>query len=110
MVADLIEYGNVQRAFIGLSIQDIDSRFANERHIKQLKGVYINGITENGAAEEAGIKLGDVVTRVENVTIKSTSEFLEQIGKFRPSDKINVTVIRNEKRSFYSGGFKEQRQ
>lgn len=97
VVADLIEYGNVQRAFIGLSIQDIDSRFANERHIKQLKGVYINGITENGAAEEAGIKLGDVVTRVENVDIKSTSEFLEQIGKFRPSDKINVTVVRNEK-------------
>lgn len=97
VVADLVEYGNVQRAFMGLSIQNIDSRFATERQLKQLKGVYINGITQNGAAEEAGIKLGDVVTRVENVDVTSTSEFLEQIGKYRPSDKINVTVVRNEK-------------
>jgi Do/DeqQ family serine protease len=96
VVSDLIEFGTVQRAFIGLSIQDIDSRFAEEKSIKQLKGVYINGLTENGAGEEAGIKIGDIVTKVENVTVKSTSELLEQIGKFRPSDKINVTVIRNE--------------
>lgn len=97
VVADLVEFGTVQRAFIGLSIQDIDSKFAEEKRIKQLKGVYINGLTENGAAEEAGIKIGDVVTKIENVAVKSTSELLEQIGKFRPSDKINVSVIRNEK-------------
>ena len=96
VVADLIEFGAVQRAFIGLSIQDIDSRFAEEKNIKQLKGAYISGLTENGAGEEAGIKIGDVVTKIENVTIKSTSELLEQIGKFRPSDKINITIIRND--------------
>lgn len=96
VVSDLIEFGTVQRAFIGLSIQDIDSRFAEEKNIKQLKGVYINGLTENGAGEEAGIKIGDVVTKIENVAVKSTSELLEQIGKFRPSDKINVTIIRND--------------
>lgn len=97
VVSDLIEYGTVQRAFIGLSIQDIDSKFAQEKRIKQLKGVYINGLTENGAGEEAGIKVGDIVTKIENVIVKSTSELLEQIGKFRPSDKVSVTIIRNEK-------------
>jgi Do/DeqQ family serine protease len=97
VVSDLIEYGNVQRAYIGLSINDIDSKFANEKRIKQLKGVYVNGLTENGAGEEGGIKVGDVVTKIESVTVKSTSELLEQIGKYRPSDKINVTVIRDEK-------------
>ncbi len=97
VVSDLIEYGTVQRAFIGLGIQDIDSKFAEEKRIKQLKGVYINGLTENGAGQDAGIKIGDVVTKVENIAVKSTSELLEQIGKFRPSDKINVTIIRNEK-------------
>jgi Do/DeqQ family serine protease len=96
VVSDLIEFGAVQRAFIGLSIQDIDSRFAEEKNIKQLKGAYISGLTENGAGEEAGIKIGDVITKIENVTIKSTSELLEQIGKFRPSDKINVTINRND--------------
>ncbi len=97
VVSDLIEYGTVQRAFIGLSIQDIDSKFAEEKRIKQLKGVYVNGLTPSGAGEEAGIKVGDIVTKVENVVVKSTSELLEQIGKFRPSDKVNVTVIRSEK-------------
>lgn len=97
VVADLVEYGNVQRAFMGLSIQDIDSRFATEKQLKQLKGVYINGITEHGAAQEAGIREGDIVTSVEGVSVASTSEFLEQIGKYRPSDKVNVTLLRNEK-------------
>lgn len=97
VVSDLIEFGTVQRAFIGLSIRDIDAKFAEEKNIKQLKGVYVNGLTENGAGETAGIKIGDIVTKIENVQVKSTSELLEQIGKFRPSDKINVTVIRNEK-------------
>lgn len=97
VVADLIEFGTVQRAFIGLSIQDIDAKFAEEKRIKQLKGVYINGLTENGAGEEAGIKIGDIVTKIEDVAVSSTSELLEQIGKFRPSDKINVTIVRNEK-------------
>ncbi len=97
VVSDLIEFGNVQRAFIGLSIQDIDAKFGEEKRIKQLKGVYINGITENGAGEEAGIKIGDVVTKIESVPVRSTSELLEQIGKFRPSDKIQVTLVRNEK-------------
>lgn len=97
VVADLIEYGTVQRAYIGLSIQDIDAKLAEEKRLKQLKGVYINGLTENGAGETAGIKIGDIVTKIENVAVTSTSELLEQIGKFRPSDKINVTVRRDEK-------------
>ena len=97
VVSDLIEFGTVQRAYIGLSIQDIDSKFADEKHIKQLKGVYINGLTAGGSGEEAGIQMGDVITKIEAVEVKTTSELLEQIGKFRPSDKINVTIIRNEK-------------
>ena len=96
VVSDLIEFGVVQRAFIGLSIQDIDSKFAEDKKIKQLKGAYINGLTEGGAGEAAGVKLGDIITKVENVEVKTTAELLEQIGKFRPSDKINITLIRDE--------------
>ncbi len=97
VVSDLIEFRTVQRAYIGLSIQDIDSKFADEKHIKQLKGVYINGLTSGGSGEEAGIQIGDVITKIESVEVKTTSELLEQIGKFRPSDKINITLVRNEK-------------
>jgi Do/DeqQ family serine protease len=97
VVSDLIEFGTVQRAYIGLSIRDIDSKFAEENKIKQLEGAYVNGLTENGAGEFAGVKIGDIITKVEDVNIKGTSELLEQIGKYRPSDKIKLTIIRNEK-------------
>lgn len=97
VVSDLIEFGTVQRAFIGVSIQDIDSKFADSKHLKQLSGAYVNGLTTKGAAEEAGVKIGDVITKIEGVTVKGTSELLEQIGKYRPSDKVSVTVIRDGK-------------
>lgn len=97
VVSDLIEYGTVQRAYIGVSINDIDSKFAEQKNIKQLKGAYINGLTSNGAAENAGIKIGDVITSVENNKVNSVSELQEQISKYRPGNKVNVTVMRENK-------------
>ncbi|HRD38625.1 MAG TPA: PDZ domain-containing protein, partial [Bacteroidia bacterium] len=97
VVSDLIEYGAVQRAYIGVSINDIDSKFAEQKNIKQLKGAYINGLTSNGAAENAGIKIGDVITSVENNKVNSVSELQEQISKYRPGNKVNVTVMRENK-------------
>lgn len=97
VVADLIEFGTVQRAYIGISINDINAKFAEQKNIKQLKGAYINGLTTNGAAENAGIKIGDIITMVENNKITSVSELQEQVSKYRPGNKINVTVLREQK-------------
>ena len=96
-VADLIEFGTVQRAFLGVSINDINSKFAETKSLKQLKGVYINGLTTSGAAEHAGIRIGDVITSIETNKINTVSELQEQVSKYRPGDKVNVTVVRNEK-------------
>lgn len=97
IVSDLIEFGAVQRAYIGVSINDIDAKFAEQKNIKQLKGAYINGLTSSGAAESAGIKIGDVITSIENTKVGSVSELQEQLSKYRPGNKVNVTVMRNEK-------------
>jgi Do/DeqQ family serine protease len=97
VVADLIEFGTVQRAFLGVSINDINSKFAETKSLKQLKGVYINGLTTSGAAEHAGIKIGDVITSIEANRVNTVSELQEQVSKYRPGDKINVTVIRGDK-------------
>lgn len=97
VVADLVEFGSVQRAFIGVSIRDIDAGFANEKGLKSLKGAYVNGLTQDGAAESAGIKLGDIITKVEGYPVSNVAELQEQIGKFRPGDKVSVSVLRNEK-------------
>ncbi len=97
IVADLIEFGTVQRAFIGVSIRDIDAKFAKEQKLNALNGVYVNGLNAGGAAEEAGIKIGDVITKIEGAIIKNVPELQEQVGKFRPGDKINVSLLRDDK-------------
>lgn len=97
VVADLLEYGTVQRAFIGVSIRDIDSRFAEEKGFKSLKGVYVNGLTENGAASSAGVEEGDVILKVGEVEVNNVPELQEQIGRFRPGDKVMMTLRRGAK-------------
>lgn len=94
VVDDLLEYGNVQRGFIGVNIKDIDSKLADEKGIKSMKGVYVAGITEGGAAASAGIKEGDVITKVSGNTVNTSPELQEQVGRFRPGDKVDVTLVR----------------
>ncbi len=95
VVNDLLEYGEVQRGFIGISIRDIDASFAKEKDITTLEGVYINGLTKGGAASEAGLKEGDIITKINGVPVKTTPELQELVGRFHPGDKILVTGIRN---------------
>jgi Do/DeqQ family serine protease len=97
VVSDLVEFGTVQRAYLGVNIQDIDARFAQEKNIKQLNGVYVRGLTQGGSAQEAGIEEGDVITKIQDANVKSVSELQEQISKYRPGDKVNATVLRNNK-------------
>lgn len=97
IVSDLSEFGAVQRAYLGISIRDIDAKFAEDANLKLLKGVYVNGLTNGGSAEDAGIEIGDVITKIQDVPVSSVSELQEQISKYRPGDKINVAVVRNNK-------------
>ncbi len=92
---DLVEFGNVQRGFIGVSIRDVDSKLADEKGLKETQGIYVAGLSEGGAASEAGLKEGDIITKVGEVSVNSTPQLQEQIGRFRPGDKVNVTVMRD---------------
>jgi S1-C subfamily serine protease len=97
VVSDLVEFGTVQRAYIGVSIRDIDSKFAQEKNIKQLNGIYVNGLTDGGSAQDAGMQEGDVITKVEDISVGSVSALQEQISKYRPGNKIKVGVVRDNK-------------
>ena len=97
VVSDLVEFGTVQRAYIGVGIRDIDAKFAAEKNIKHLKGIYVTGLTEGGSAHEAGIKEGDIITGIHEVPVASISELQEQVSRYRPGDKVNVTVVRNDR-------------
>ncbi|MCC7018081.1 MAG: trypsin-like peptidase domain-containing protein, partial [Rhodospirillales bacterium] len=86
VVGDLIEFGTVQRAYIGVSLTDINAKFAKEYNIKQLKGAFVTNLVAGGSAEAAGIQSGDVITAIEDVPVNSVSELHEQIAKYRPGD------------------------
>ena len=97
VVEDLRKYGKVQRAYIGVSINDINSEFAKSNGIKKIEGVYINGVNENGAAKNAGLLEGDIILKVAGVPVNKVSELQEQISKYRPGDKINFSIKRKNK-------------
>ncbi len=95
VVADLKQYGTVQRAVLGVQIRDISAELAEEKKLKTLDGAYVAGVVEMSAAAVAGIKEGDIIQQVNNVQVKSSSELQEQIGRYRPGDKVTLKVLRN---------------
>jgi len=97
VMKDLLEFGTVQRGFIGVSIRDIDNKLAEEKGIKEFKGVYVAGISEGGAAEDAGLKEGDIILKVGNEDVNTSPELQEQVGKYRPGDKVELAIVRNGK-------------
>ncbi|MBI4645411.1 MAG: trypsin-like peptidase domain-containing protein, partial [Bacteroidia bacterium] len=94
IVSDIIEFGEVQRAYLGVYPVDIDAVLASKLGINKIEGVYIEGISENGAAADGGIKAGDIITQIGNVQVNNVSELQEQISRYRPGDKINVNILR----------------
>ncbi len=101
VVEDLMEYGEVQRAIIGVNIADVTSELADEANIDVVKGVYITDIVPGGAADEAGMKSGDVIVEFDGKNTDTTSELEEQVSKKRPGDKVEVVVLRNNRRHDY---------
>src|SRR6478609_9692484 len=87
-VNDLIKFGTVQRAYMGVNMGT-----------KEGIGVYVNDVTEDGAAKAAGIKPGDYITKINDVTVTSAPEIQDQISRFKPGDKVAVTYVRNGKES-----------
>ena len=102
VTADLLEYGKVQRGFIGVTLRDIDQNLAEKKGLKKLEGVYIDGVVNGGAGESAGLKPGDVITKVGETQVNSSSQLQEQIGRFGPGDKVNITVVRDNSEKNYA--------
>lgn len=92
---DLAKFGTVQRALLGVQIRDINQDLANERNIDNLNGVYISNIIQGGAADEAGLKDGDIIRRINDAPIKNPSQLQEKIGQHRPGDKITIQIERD---------------
>jgi serine protease Do len=97
VIEDLLKYGEVQRGFLGVSIQDVNSQLADKEGLKDVKGVFVAKVSPNGSAEDAGVKDGDVIIKVDDVFVNSSSELQEQVGKRNPGDKVRLVIVRNNK-------------
>jgi Do/DeqQ family serine protease len=97
VVEDLIEYGMVQRGYLGLLIRSVDGDLAREMDLEVTEGVYVDSITANSAAGEAGILEGDVIVAVNDAETRSSSQLLEIIGRQRPGDEVTLDVNRSGK-------------
>jgi len=102
VVEDIMKYGMVQRAFLGVLIRDIDGELVKKENLKVSEGAYVDSLTENSAALEAGIKPGDVIVKVDDKPILKSADLVEQIGRHRPGDEVDVTVNRNGKELSYN--------
>lgn len=92
---DLMEFGDVQRAFIGVRINDVDEALATELGLENVAGVYVAALIENGAASDAGIEEGDVIVKVGRTQVDNVPELQEQVSKYRPGDKLGIEIVRN---------------
>ena len=95
---DLKKYGVVQRAFIGVTIRDLNSKLADKEDIDKLRGVYIEGVKDDGAADEGGLKKGDLIISVDGKPINSTGRLLALVAQYHPGDEMDIEYIRNNKK------------
>ncbi|NLO01292.1 MAG: Do family serine endopeptidase [Bacteroidales bacterium] len=101
VVEDLKEYGQVQRALLGVSIADVTASLAEERGLEKVEGVFVTAVIENGAANEAGIREGDVILNVAGEPVNSAAELQEKVSRFRPGEDIKIVIKRkNDKKQF----------
>lgn len=97
IVKDFIDFGSVQRAFLGVEVVDITSDIAEKMGLKDYKGVLVYDVVKGSTAEKAGIKPGDIILKIGNYEVNSKAEYLERLSYYRPGERINVTFKHNGK-------------
>lgn len=116
VVEDIKQYGLVQRGFLGVATLDLSNEMQVLRYNQQSKanlkagnGVYVTEVTKNGGAEDAGLKSGDIITKIDNNVIGSYADLSFAIGSRRQGDKVTVTYLRNGKENTATVTLKDEK-
>lgn len=98
VVADLKEYGTVQRAFLGIAYRELTPELISEKGIKGVtRGIYVGEVTDRSAAREAGIREGDIIVSINNMLIAGTAELQEIMARLSPGDRVAIGLMRDGK-------------
>ncbi len=106
IVDDLIDFGSVKRALLGVTMQPIDEKIAEELKLSSMEGVYVYEVSKGSAAEEAGIKKGDIITAIDSMKVTTTSSVQAKVNTYHPGDKADVTYLRDGKEKTVTVKFK----
>lgn len=99
VMADLRQYGTVQRAVLGCTVMDLDAKLAKEKDITATKtGIVVVSVNDRSTAKALGLQPDDVITAINGVEVTTRAQLVEQINKFRPGDEISLTYYRNNKK------------
>ncbi len=109
VVDDFMKYGEIQRAYIGVIIREVNADLADKNDLNEITGVYVTAITENGGAEEAGIKIGDIIISIDGTKINSVSELLEVVGQRRPGERVEIKTLRDGEKKKFTVELKNER-
>ena len=97
IINDLIDFGSVRRALLGISMQNIDAKKAAELKLSSPNGVYIAEVAKGSAAEAAGVKVGDVLIAIDGKNVTDGASVQEMVTRYHPGDKAKFTVVRDGK-------------
>lgn len=95
VVNDIIEYGEVRRGILGVTIMEVSPQLARDRNLQVAEGVYIEGTVDGGAADRAGIRRGDVVLEINGAPVNTSGELQREIGRHQPGDQLEILISRN---------------
>ena len=95
VASDLQHYGYVQRGYLGLHVTEVDAKVARQSGARAIKGLYVAKVTQDCAADRAGIRQGDIILRIAGVEVNTFAEMMEELGRFNPGDKVEVDYERN---------------
>ena len=101
VTSDLIQYGMTQKANIGVHFAEMDSKLAEVKGIKSVRGIYIGYVIKDGAADKAGIKDGDIITSIDGKSVNSNAEFNEVLAQHSPGDVVKVAIERDVKPFYF---------
>ncbi len=94
---DLMDFGSVKRAVLGIKMQPIDDKIAEELKLSSRNGVYISGVSASSAADEAGLKAGDILLAIDSTKVNTTPSVQEAVSRYSPGDSAVITILRDGK-------------
>lgn len=104
---DFLKFGTVKRGFVGITFTELNAEVAKELEVSDIHGLYVRDVVSKGAAEGAGIKKGDIITKIEGNVIYASPDLQERVARLRPGDKVRLTYKRDGKEKDVSLTLKE---